>query len=370
MDRITRVPLPDADVEVTVDGRLFATRSNARGRFRFCGIPAGQSAILNAEYRSVASRSVPVMGGNAGRPVGLEVNLGEPAEVSVLVTAADTDQPIEDVTVRLDPSVIGGVTNAEGRVSLGRIPPGEYRLRADHLAFHGGEGDVFVVPGSTRRLDVSLRRRILALDTLDVMIEAGECARPGYTTVSGKVIDEDTELPLEGAIVSASRFDEGTLFEQRTQTAEDGTFVLCGLEEDRRFRLFARVGELESEDLSVRPGRERGAIVLEVDHGDPAIVALRVVDDATGEPVRGAMVRLDPHPLGGITNERGRVGFRTIPPGDYAVRVEHIAYASYESSMTVEDRSAEEYEVRLRPTAIAVEPLEVTITGRDPVLLG
>ena len=369
IDRVTRVPLAASDVVASLTERTLRTRSSARGRFRFCGIPAGARVRLRATARSVQGEARVIAGENRSEPVALSVDLGVPSRVIVSVTDASTGDPVGGATLRLEPGVIGGVTNEQGSVGLGRVPPGDYRLRADHLAYRPFDGPAFVVPDEPLQLAVVLTPRAIALDTIDVRVEGNACAPPGFTTVSGTVVDRRTRLPLRGAIVSATRFGEQGLEEERTQAGAQGSFVLCGMPEDTRFRLQADLGSLRSEGLIVTTGDERGAIVLEIDHGQPAFLLMRVVDASTGFPVEGAMIRLRPHPLGGISDDRGRAGFREVPPGEYDVRVDHIAYASFEGTVQVGERSAEEYEIELRPTAIAVEPIEVKITGRDPVLV-
>jgi len=368
-DRATGVPLAGADVVLSGGGRTRTATTVVDGRFRFCSVSPSGRAVLRAEYAAVASEPQAVVGGNRGQPVQLVLDLGAPSTVGISVTDADSGEPIEGVTIRLEPGVIGAITNETGTAGLGQVPPGDYELRTDHVAYHPSSGSVFIVPDRTRQLEIALSSRIIELDTLNVTIAAGQCAREGFSTLSGKVIDRRTKIPLEDASVSAGRFQDGVFSGERAQTDEDGSFLLCGVPDDARYVLLASLGSRRSEGMTIRTGRARGAIVLEIDFGEPAFLVVRVTDGSTGFPVEGAMLRLRPHPLAGITDAKGLTGFPAIPPGEYEVRVDHIAFASFEATMQVKDGSAEEYEIELRRTAITVAPLEVRITGRDPVLI-
>ncbi|MDX1393861.1 MAG: carboxypeptidase regulatory-like domain-containing protein [Gemmatimonadota bacterium] len=371
VDGATRVPIAEASVFVSIAGETRSTTTTAAGRFRLCDIPPGAMVLAGAEHAGVRSPVRAIPGDNGGEPFVVALDLGTPA--SIIVTATDTEsgEPVEGVTIRLLPGLISAVTNRAGRAGLGLVPPGDYRLRADHIGFDSFDEAVFVVPSEPRQLDLALRPRAIALDPLEVEIEAGLCAKPGFTSLSGRVVDRRTKIPIPEARVTASRFagDDGFVGQQ-AETDDDGGFVVCGMPVDQRIRLQARAGRRNSDTkfITATPGGD--AIVLEVDNGEPGFIVLYVTDASTGAPVEGAMIRLNPLPLGGITSDNGRAGFREVPPGEYEVRVDHLAYASFDGVLNVERLAAEEFEIPLQPTAIAMEPLEVRITGRDPYLLG
>lgn len=369
VDRSTRVPLAGASVVLTTGTRTRRTVSSVEGQFRFCQLAAGERAEAGATFRAVTGETVAFVTAAENEPVLLDVDLGDPATVTVSVVDATTGDPVEGVTVRMGPGPIGGVTNADGGAGFGRVPPGDYRLRTDHVAYRTFDGAIFIASGVPRQLRVELSPRVIAMDTLRVRLEAGECSGPGITTLTGRVVDRRTGIPLEGAIVSASRFVDDDFEAERAQTDAEGGFFLCGVPIGARYRLAASLGELQSDGINVETGRSVGSIVLEIDHGLPAFISMHVTDATTGFPVEGAMIRLHPHPLGGITDAKGITGFRAIPPGDYDLRVEHIAYASFMGTMNVREQSHDEYSIELQPTAISVEPIEVTVTGRDPYLI-
>jgi len=187
----------------------------------------------------------------------------------------------------------------------------------------------------------------------------------------GIVVDEETGVPLPGAIVRL-RYEEAegleTPLEQTANTDQEGRYRFCGLEAFRTVRVRA--------SYLLRRGRERELdlerprdLELEVDLGNPAFIVFTVADQSTGAPIEGASVELAPIPVGGITDSLGRATFRAIPPGEYDLTVRHIAFADREEHISLREEQFSELRVELQTQAIALEPLEVTVTGRDPWLL-
>jgi len=193
----------------------------------------------------------------------------------------------------------------------------------------------------------------------------------GQVNLEGVVRDRDSDVPLPGASVTLGYREaegEATPEDRSARTDRQGRFRLCGLEG------FGRATVRATYNLRRGPERdvslERGErIELDVDLGDSAFLVFSVVEAETGRPVRDATVELSPLPLSGITDSLGRLAFETVPPGDYDLTVRHIAYAPREDAVTVREDQNAEMRLELVTQAIAVEPLEVRITGRDPYLL-
>ncbi|MGH7504930.1 MAG: TonB-dependent receptor plug domain-containing protein, partial [Longimicrobiales bacterium] len=66
-------------------------------------------------------------------------------------------------------------------------------------------------------------------------------------------------------------------------------------------------------------------------------------------------------PLSATTDEGGRFAMRTVPPGEYDVDVEHLAYTSLADSIVAEFGTNLELLVRMAPDAIPLDPLIVTV---------
>jgi len=205
--------------------------------------------------------------------------------------------------------------------------------------------------------------------------EPGTCPSGGAgevgVSLEGVVRDRESRVPLPGAVVTL-RYDEvpgrETPANLTDRTDAQGRFRLCGLEAFRPATL--RAG------YNLRRGRERDVslerdetLELDVDLGDPAFLVFSVVEAETERPILDARVTLAPLPLNGITDSLGRVAFERVPPGGYDLTVRHIAYAERADAIDVRPDQSAEMRLELRTRAIAVEPLEVRITGRDPYLL-
>ena len=189
--------------------------------------------------------------------------------------------------------------------------------------------------------------------------------------IEGIVRDEQSAVPLPHASVLIryqSERDLPTPEEVTVETNEEGHYQACGLAAFREVRVGAT--------YSAKSGKERKITLdwpqfvdLEVDVGDAAFLVFSIVAAEDGRPVEGARIALSPIRLSGITDSLGRIAFRAIPPGTYGLTIEHIAYAPRKEEISVLNEQAAEYRIELITQAIAVSPLEVQITGRDPYLL-
>ncbi len=154
-----------------------------------------------------------------------------------------------------------------------------------------------------------------------------------------------------------------------TQADEVGRYLFCNLTAFSEANVRATYRGTAGREARVRLDRSQ-EIDLQVDLGDPAFLVFSIVSAETGAPVEGAYVQLSPIQLGGVSDSLGRVGLPEVPPGPYSLEVRHVAYATRDVSLAVEEGQLAEMRVDLTTRVVAVEPLTVTITGRDPVLLG
>lgn len=189
--------------------------------------------------------------------------------------------------------------------------------------------------------------------------------------LAGMVRDEESEVPLPGATV-VIRFDDApgreTPAEVTVQADDEGYYEACGLEAFHRIRVRATYSARRGDERRLELERSQH-LDLEVDMGDAAFLVFSVVAQDDSRPVEGARVELSPLPVAGVTDSLGRVAFRAVPPGDYGLHVEHIAFAPRDEEIDVGSDQMAEFRVELITQAIALEPIEVRVTGRDPYLL-
>jgi hypothetical protein len=101
----------------------------------------------------------------------------------------------------------------------------------------------------------------------------------------------------------------------------------------------------------------------------PSRMLGRVVDaDRRGRPVGNVTIRLhapDGTVMTGVSDRDGRFSFPALPPGDYLIEGEHIAYATAQDTVPIDGSGrAHLVELRLRTRAIPHEPVEVRVAAR------
>ena len=88
--------------------------------------------------------------------------------------------------------------------------------------------------------------------------------------------------------------------------------------------------------------------------------ALRLVDAATGAPLRGAMVMVAGTEQGTVTNADGRFLLDDVPAGQQNVRMALIGYGDATHAVDVRPDSASAMQVALEPVSVALDALVVT----------
>jgi TonB-dependent SusC/RagA subfamily outer membrane receptor len=92
-------------------------------------------------------------------------------------------------------------------------------------------------------------------------------------------------------------------------------------------------------------------------------VHVTVIDRTNSQPINGARVVLEGTPLTGVTDGRGELTLRTVPPGTYSVRVLSIGYRSATQSVTVTLGGTANLDFQLGLSAVSLDEIVVTGTG-------
>ncbi len=103
------------------------------------------------------------------------------------------------------------------------------------------------------------------------------------------------------------------------------------------------------------------ALVLTLGSAAQSTLRGTVVDDATNEPIPGAVVRIDGRTTTGMTDSEGKFRIENQATGLVNVRIEAIGYQAYTAFEVLLTRAkAVELEVRLRESTQQLEEVEIT----------
>jgi len=98
--------------------------------------------------------------------------------------------------------------------------------------------------------------------------------------------------------------------------------------------------------------------------GQTGTVQGQVTDAATGQPLASVQVSIEGTGLGTLTNVQGRFLVVNVPAGEQAIRLVRIGYSPATQTVLVESGQTATLNVRFESTALEMEELIVTGTGR------
>ncbi len=101
------------------------------------------------------------------------------------------------------------------------------------------------------------------------------------------------------------------------------------------------------------------ALPLQLSSQETGSISGRVVDVETRVPVADAVVQLRASGAAALSDEQGRYQLSDVPAGPQVVLVEHVAYGQYLHAVVVEDGIELRLNLRLKTTAIPLDPLLV-----------
>lgn len=307
-------------------------------------------------------------------------------------------EPLEGAAVFVSGVEEVKVTDGAGRFLFEELAPGLYVVGFSHpgleeLGLPGGvPAEVEVPPGGGSSVELATPS---FEDVLAVICAArGEV---GGSAVVGRVRAGDEEIGLPEAEVTLSWEEDGTGTERTTVTDASGSFLFCGAPVAGTVTLRpsfvgrpgeARVVEVGGpavvvDDLTVRlptvgqvAEAEEGGLEIRLHgggtagEGEPVRVEGRMVDQADGRPVVGAVVTLLDVGKTALTDGDGRFALADVAPGSYRLQVHHVAYGTRDQELRIGTGPAVQAEVSVPARVIALEGVTVTAsrrTGLDEV---
>jgi hypothetical protein len=307
--------------------------------------------------------------------------------------------PLAQATVFLEGGSRAGRTTDRGVFILDSIPPGQYRVRVDHVlldsigvsmltqAFDLAEGD-----SKTIELAIPSSATLVALSCPAARRALGPSA------LIGRLLDADTDEPVKGANVSIAweemSLNAGLRKVPRVRSAlsgDDGVFRICGMPAQVEGTLQAMNKgvttaevkvKFEGQPLVIQGLKIGNANTVAVSTGDSAKARQREaaigrsfsaatlqrgsatltgrVVNAAGSPVVGA--RIDVVGTIGVTQSGAGGEFRidSLPSGTQTVVVRQIGFAPEEKAVELSTRGPARLTVTMARAAQVLAPVRVT----------
>ena len=186
---------------------------------------------------------------------------------------------------------------------------------------------------------------------------------PGTAIIEGSVVDRTTAVPLQDVSVKVTwyRGSGARQSARSTETDRVGTFRFCDVPAGIVLNLVAESGRDRSRAEALILGEgERGLLQLRLDATYSRLRG-RIIDHETGRPVAAASIDLGSAPMRRLTAEDGTFLMDSVPAGVYEIRVQHVAYAEIRDSIDVDWLARLELTIRLAPSAIPIDPIEVVV---------
>ncbi len=286
-----------------------------------------------------------------------------PAAIVGAVYDSLSGGPLVRVPVRLAGTDYVTETDDDGRFALTQLPGSgeQYRLRYVHPRLGRraySSRDQAVTPRSGRLTEVNL-----TVPSAQAMFGQVCPATESTTMIAGSIIDSESGLPMSNALVFASWEGElGQTERIESRADEAGAYVVCGVPTDQSVALVADF--LVNESLRTVLTPEEGEVeIWDFVVGPTQEVELsgNVTDAVTGEPVREAVVTLVGADRTMRSDSRGHFSFDGLDPGEYSIRVNHIAYGTEETGILLQPGARSIADVKLNVTSIDLPPLTVLV---------
>ena len=177
-DSVSGVPLRQADVHMEWKdaGGLESAdaKTDGRGFFAFCRVPAGVEVTLVAYQRKTSGPVTLMVEPGMLHVQRLTVALSDPTRPGILVgrvVDSESRRPVVGATVELRQEKLRTATNAEGYFTFGNQPWGAYTLRLSNLGYAGVEVPVRVQGDLTQIVEIALSPDALELEGLTVSVQ-------------------------------------------------------------------------------------------------------------------------------------------------------------------------------------------------------
>lgn len=300
--------------------------------------------------------------------------------------------PLEAATVSIEGTDRLSLTTVKGIFRLDSIPPGTHRLKVDHIVLDSLGIAMVTAPFDIKDGDASAMQLSIPSAATLVEVSCPPARRNlGPGAVIGRLLDADTDQPVEGARVSVAwlemSLNAGLRKIPRVREAlsgGDGVYRICGLPANFEGTLQAIMKGVTTSEVRVKAegtplvvqGLKIGNANTVVASNDsaalrrqkeaatgPTFSAARLqtgnavltgrVINASGGPVVGARVDVIGTPGATLTKENGEFMIANLPSGTQSVVVRQIGFAPEERSVDLSTRAPAKVNVTMaRPATV------------------
>jgi hypothetical protein len=316
------------------------------------------------------------------------------ATIAGIVYDSVHSAPLADATVTLEGTALGTLTNRLGIFEIDSIPPGSYKVRVEHVLLDSLGIQMMTQPFEVVDKDQKMVSLGIPSAATLVNISCPAARRAlGPSAVIGRLLDADTDRPIEGARVSVAwlemSLNAGLRKVPRLRealTGPDGVYRICGLPAEFEGTLQAIAKGITTAEVRLKFEGEP-LIVQGLKIGNSETVTASAADtaaqrraketsgagpsfsaptlrrgnasltgkvvSANGQPVVGARVDVVGTPGATLTREGGTFHLDSLPSGTQSVVVRQIGYAPVETPVELSTRA----------------PAQVTVTMSKPATM-
>jgi protocatechuate 3,4-dioxygenase beta subunit len=282
------------------------------------------------------------------------------ARIVGVVADSISGAPLQGADVQASGVATMVKTDSLGRFTIDSLSPGTYQVAVYHPLLESLDITLATKPFSVGRDSAGVVT--LAVPSIPTLVRrycADAQSSQAPSVIAGRVLDPDTEQPIENAQVSLA-WEEvfvskttgvvHTPHELKAQTNSDGFFKLCALPNDLSGTLIVNRGNATSPEL---PVNVNGALLdfhsvllpAKLAAKGDGIVTGRVLSPV-GKAVSGARVDIPMAGVSMVTREDGAFRFIGVPSGTQMLVARSISYSTAAQQIDVTPR----------------EPIEVTLT--------
>ena len=346
-DAATKQPLSGAFVALQADPGITAT-TDPTGTFTLSGIPqGGQKLNFTLSGYAPTSAAVGVVGGSTVNLGVVTLSLTPTAStVKGVLVDGSTDQPLPGVVVTMT-GVFSGttVTGADGSFAVSGVSPGALTVTGAKSGFYPASMTGVVPVGGV----LYLNARLTAIPP-----------QPTTGTVTGKVVDAASKLPLTGAVVTLG--SNGSI---KATTDASGSFTLTAIpagSQQLEVTLTGYASGTAAVEVAAGALLNLGDLPLSL-NPTSAIIKGTITNAADGQALAGVTVAVTGSFNGtAITGADGTYLFPEVTPGSVTVTASKAGYFQSTGSGSISAGGLLLFTPQL--VLIPPQPDTGTITGR------